>query len=155
MARMNKAYDGRALENRLALMRKENNLTQSVLAEKLGTTQARVSRIERGEARLSSKEKRRLRSAFAVNPAVDWVPDPCAELDELFDMQGKLRVSWAPEVAAKWEYLILVGLCYEPDYSRRPEPLGDIELVFAGSAGETSQTTWKEIFGDQPSGWKG
>ena len=57
--------------SRLRLIRKQLNLTQEQLAQRLGVGQAALSMIETGKASLSTRNKNILVQDFNVNP--DWI----------------------------------------------------------------------------------
>ena len=56
---------------RIRLMRKQLNLTQEQMAQRLGVGKAALSMIETGKARLSARNKNILVQDFNVNP--DWI----------------------------------------------------------------------------------
>ena len=56
---------------RIRLMRKQLNMTQEQLAQRLGIGKAALSMIETGKARLSARNKNILVQDFNVNP--DWI----------------------------------------------------------------------------------
>ncbi|MBQ4279779.1 MAG: helix-turn-helix domain-containing protein [Rikenellaceae bacterium] len=59
------------MNNRLRLIRKELNLTQEMLAHKLGIGKSALSMIETGKAALSERNKNILIQELNVNP--DWI----------------------------------------------------------------------------------
>ena len=77
------AYD--ALEEEFALAtaliraRAQANLTQAQVAEKMGTTQAAVARLESGRTMPSTRSLQRFAEATGTKLRISFVPDPAAE----------------------------------------------------------------------------
>ena len=74
------AYD--ALEEEFALAaaliraRAQANLTQAQVAEKMGTTQAAVARLESGRTMPSTRSLKRFAEATGTRLRISFVPDP-------------------------------------------------------------------------------
>jgi len=58
-----------SLPNRIRALREERGLTQDVLAERIGTSKMQVSRLERGERRLTQGWMEKIGAALACHPA--------------------------------------------------------------------------------------
>jgi len=56
-------------------IRREKDISQKVLAEKIGMTQAAISRIEQGEVDVNSSVIFRIAEALNVSPASLFEPD--------------------------------------------------------------------------------
>jgi len=67
-------------KNRIIALRRERDWTQIDLAEKLGTTQQSVSRMEKGLSGLGEARVRQLTDLFGVSPAALF--DDALSLDE-------------------------------------------------------------------------
>lgn len=63
-----------SLPNRIRPLREERGLTQDTLALRVGTTKMQVSRLERGERRLTQGWMEKIAAALACRPA-DLLPD--------------------------------------------------------------------------------
>lgn len=70
------------MKNRIKILRKERNLTQSELAEILGVNQSIVQKLETGSTNLDLPWMRRLASALAVSP-LELLPDEFITRDEV------------------------------------------------------------------------
>lgn len=71
-----------AMENRIRVLRKERNLTQSELAEILGVNQSIVQKLETGTTDLDLPWMRRLASALAVSP-LELLPEDIISPEEV------------------------------------------------------------------------
>lgn len=70
------------MENRIRVLRKERNLTQSELAEILGVNQSIVQKLETGTTDLDLPWMRRLASALAVSP-LELLPEDIISPEEV------------------------------------------------------------------------
>lgn len=71
-----------AMENRIRVLRKERNLTQSELAEILGVNQSIVQKLETGATDLDLPWMRRLASALAISP-LELLPEDIISPEEV------------------------------------------------------------------------
>jgi transcriptional regulator with XRE-family HTH domain len=85
---MSKKY----MKNNLVELRKKRGLTQAELAERAGTTEATISRLETGDRQLNSKWLERLGKALKVKPAqiVEGTPPLDSELEHVIALYDKL-----------------------------------------------------------------
>lgn len=83
------------LADELILLRKKRGLTQKELAEKAGTTQAVVSRLENVSVHASLESV--LKLAEALDAVVEFNLVPLEELEKL-DTQGEERLRLAPHI---------------------------------------------------------
>lgn len=73
---------GYKMKNRIKILRKERNLTQSELAEILGVNQSIVQKLETGSTNLDLPWMRRLASALAVSP-LELLPEDIISPEEI------------------------------------------------------------------------
>ena len=70
------------MENRIRVLRKERNLTQSELADILGVNQSIVQKLETGATDLDLPWMRRLASALSVSP-LELLPEDIISPEEV------------------------------------------------------------------------
>jgi len=86
--------------NRIRALRLERELTTVELAERVGTSNQQIGRLERGERRLTQDWMRRLADAFACDPwellpdAPDLSGDERAALEDLKALDPDTRRSF-------------------------------------------------------------
>ncbi len=155
-----------SLPNRIRPLREERGLTQDTLAERMGTTKMQVSRLERGERRLTQGWMEKIAAALACHPA-DLLPGAAApgqapaarlqgELRPANDHEplhagllrrdvpvlGTSRGGAAPAAAAQADEFALNGEIV--DYARRPPGIATLRDVFALYVVGESMAPWRQ-----------
>ena len=109
---------GTGLGPRLRKRRKELGLTQTELAERVGTSQAVIQKIENGKS-LRPRILEEIASALDVKPA--WLMFGVEEAGELTDEAIELARAWAklkePHRSAMREAILRIGIPLPPQQS--------------------------------------
>ena len=146
----------RALD--LIQIRKQFDLTQEQMAEELGVSRSQVAMLESGTRRVPPKLAKKIEKLFGLDSR-PW---------KYFDPE----IYYAAPTRENWRRALVSLGCMEANHKDAEgydtvlgvvpagvdvsDPLDGLELVFERNDLDTgiSYTTWKEIFGDQPSGWR-
>lgn len=110
MARRRRYFDGTTLGGRLRQRRKELGWTQMLLADKVGTSQAVIQKIENGKS-LRPRILEQIADSLGVRPA--WLQFGVEEVGELNEEAIELARAWSkldePHRTAMKEAILKIG----------------------------------------------